>query len=211
MRAWIVVSLLVPAALAAQQDAAPPTPPTRLSRADEIRYAKSAAPADVSKNAKVWVLENGHYVVADQGTSGVACMVGRSTATAFEPQCGDAEADATVLSINRFRVEQRLAGRTQAEINAEVDSGMASGRFRSPKHPALVYMESSAQVLTNAKGTAPSRFVPHVMIYYPFMKNSAMGIVASRSMDIPGVVQEDTPLSALIVVTRDWVNPNQMP
>ena len=73
----------------------------RLSRADEIRYAKSAAPANVSKNAKVWVLENGHYVVAEQGTSGVACMVGRSTATSFEPQCGDAEADATVLSINR--------------------------------------------------------------------------------------------------------------
>jgi hypothetical protein len=46
------------------------------------------------------------------------------------------------------------------------------------------------------------------MVYYPFMKNSAMGIVASKSMDVPGVVQEGTPMSALIVVMRDWVDPS---
>ena len=138
-------------------------------------------------------------------------MVARSTATSFEPQCGDAEADATVLAVYRFRVEQRIAGRTPDQIKAEVDSGMASGRFRSPKRPALVYMESSAQVLTNVDGTAPTRFLPHVMIYYPFLKNSAMGILASTSMDVPGVVEENTPLSALFVVTRGWVNANQTP
>jgi hypothetical protein len=205
----MVASFLVPAAIAAQRDPPPPTPPMNLSRADQIRYAKSAAPAEISKDAKVWVLENGRYVVAEQGTTGIACMVARSVATSFEPQCGDAEADATVLAIYRFRVEQRIAGKTQDEINAEVDSGRASGRFRSPQHPALVYMQSSSQVLSDAKGTARSRFMPHLMMYYPFMKNSSMGIVASRSMDVPSVVQEDTPMSALIVVTRDWVDPNK--
>jgi hypothetical protein len=181
------------------------------SRADEIRYAKSAAPAEISKDAKVWVLENGHYVVAEQGSTGIACVVTRNSPTSFEPQCGDAEADATVLAIYRFRTEQRIAGSTPDEIKAEVDSGMASGRFRSPKRPALVYMNSSSQVLTDAKGTARSRFMPHIMIYYPFMKNSAMGIVASKNMDVPGVVQEDTPMSALIVVVRDWVDPTTTP
>ena len=208
MRALIVAWLFIPVAIAAQQDASPPTAPTNLSRADEIRYAKSAAPADISKHAKVWMLENGHYVVAEQGTSSIACTVLRSTATSFEPQCGDAEADATVLAVYRFRVERRIAGKTPDEINAEVEKGMASGRFRSPQRPALVYMESSSQVLTDAQGKSPSRFVPHIMIYYPFMKNSAMGILASKSMDVPGVVQENTPMSALIVVTRDWVNPD---
>jgi hypothetical protein len=211
MRAWIVASFLVPAAIAAQQDPPPPAPPMHLSRADEIRYAKSAAPAEVSKDAKVWVLENGHYVVAEQGTSGIACVVARSSPTSFEPQCGDAEADATVLAIYRFRVEQRIAGKTQDEIKSEVDSGMAAGRFRSPQRPALVYMESSSQVLTDAKGTARSRFMPHLMIYYPFLKASAMGIVASQSMDVPGIVQEGTPMSAVLVVTRDWVDPDKAP
>ena len=211
MRSWIMLSFLIPAAIAAQQDASPPTAPTNVSRADEIRYAKSAAPADISKDAKVWVLENGHYVVAERGRSNISCMVARSSATSFEPQCGDAEADATVLAIYRFRVEQRIAGKTQEQITAAVEREMASGRFRSPQRPALVYMESSSQVLTNPNGTSPSHFMPHVMIYYPFIKNSSMGIVASKSMDVPGVVQENTPLSALIVVTRDWVNPDQTP
>ncbi len=210
MHAWILALFLVPAAIAAQQDP-PPTAPMNLSRADEIRYAKSAAPAEISKDAKVWVLENGRYVVAEPGTSGIACVVARSSPTSFEPQCGDAEADATVLAIYRFRVEQRIAGKTHDEIKAEVDSGLASGRFRSPQRPALVYMESSSQVLTDAKGTARSRFMPHVMIYYPLMKNSSMGIITSNSMDVPAVVQEGTPMSALIVVTRDWVDPTKAP
>lgn len=208
MRAWTIASFFVPVGLAAQQ----PTAPTNLSRADEIRYAKSAAPAEISKDAKVWVLENGHYVVAEQGgASGMACLVARNAATSFEPQCGDAEADNTILAIYRFRVEQRISGKTQADIKAEVDSGIASGRFRSPQRPALVYMESSSQVLTDPEGKNRSHFMPHVMIYYPFMKNSAMGIVPSPSMDVPGIVMEGSPTSALVVVTRDWVDPNPTP
>jgi hypothetical protein len=206
MRGWIFASFLIPASMAAQQDS-PPTAPTSLSRADEIRYAKSAAPADVSKDAKVWVLEGGHYVVAEQGTSKVVCEVARNTATSFEPQCGDVEADTTILAIFRFRTEERIAGKTPDEIRADVDNGIASGRFHSPQRPALVYMESSSQVLTDATGKGRSHFMPHLMIFYPGMKNSSMGIVGSKSMDVPGVVQEGTPMSGLIIVTRDWVDP----
>jgi hypothetical protein len=70
-------------------------------------------------------------------------------------------------------------------------------------------MVSSSQVLSDPTGKVRSRFMPHLMVYYPFMKNSSMGIVASKSMDVPGVVQEDTPMSALIVVMRDWVDPSK--
>ena len=208
MRAWIIASL-VPGVIAAQQNS-PPSAPANLSRADEIRYARSAAPNEISQGAKVWVLENGHYRVAEQGTGAVACMVIRSTATSFEPQCGDMEADETVLAIERFRVEQRIAGKTPDAIKGAVDECLTSGRFRSPKRPALVYMLSSSQVLINAKGNA-TRFMPHLMIFYPFMKNSTMGIAASESMDIPSVVQEGTPMSALVVVARDWVDPAKTP
>jgi len=206
MRAWLFASLLVPTAVAAQQDS-PPTAPANLSRADEIRYARSAAPADISKDAKVLVLENGRYVVGEQGTSNVVCEVARNTATSFEPQCGDSEADTTILAIFRFRTEERIAGKTPDEIRSDVANGIATGRFRSPQRPALVYMESSSQVLTDAAGNNRSHFMPHLMIFYPGMKNSAMGIVGSKSADVPGVVLEGTPMSGLIVVTRDWVDP----
>lgn len=206
MRAWIAASFLIPAAIAAQQDS-PPTAPMNLSRAEEIRYAKSAAPADISNDAKVWVLENGHYVVAEQGTSNVVCEIARNTATSFEPQCGDVEADTTILAIFRFRTEERIAGKTPDEIKADVDNGITAGRFHSPQRPALVYMESSSQVLTDATGKSRSHFMPHLMIFYPGMKNSSMGIVGSKSPDVPGVALEGTPMSGLIVVTRDWVDP----
>jgi RNA polymerase sigma-70 factor (ECF subfamily) len=35
----------------------------------------------------------------------VACETARNTATSFEPQCGDVEADTTILAIFRFRTE----------------------------------------------------------------------------------------------------------
>ena len=210
MRAWIGLLFLAPAAIAAHQDS-PPTAPTNLSRADEILFAKSAAPAEVSNGAKVWVLDNGHYVVAEQGTSNVVCEVARNTATSFEPQCGDAEADATILAIFRFRTEERIAGKTPDEISASVKNGIASGRFHVPQRPALVYMQSSSQVLTDATGKNPSHFMPHLMIFYPGMTNSAMGIVANKSSDVPAVVLEGTPMSGLVVVTRDWVEPMKHP
>ncbi len=206
MRAWIFACLLVPVTLAAQQD---PTlaAPTNLSRAAEIEYAKNAAPAEISRDAKVWVLENGHYVVAEQGSSGIACMVGRANGTGFQPQCGDAEADATVLPIWRFWTEQQIAGKTRAEIKAAVDDGLAKGRFHAPQRPALVYMQSASQVYTDTAGKHPNHFMPHLMVFYPHMSSKSMSIVASNSMDIPGVVMDDTPLSALVVVVRDWTEP----
>ena len=210
MRAWILASCLAPAALAAQQEPQP-TAPTNLSRADEIRYALSAAPADISKDAKVWVLDDGHYVVGRPGTSGVVCEVARNSPTSFEPQCGDAEADTTILAIFRFRTEERIAGKSSDEIKTDVANGLATGRFHTPVRPALVYMVSSSQVLTDAAGNNPSHFMPHLMIFYPGMKSSAMGIVASRSKDVPGVALDGTPMSGLIIVMRDWVDPGKTP
>ncbi|HEV2291253.1 MAG TPA: hypothetical protein VGR60_05390 [Gemmatimonadales bacterium] len=208
MRPWILAALLVPAAIAAQ-GVPPPVAPAIRSAADEIRYARSAAPAEISRGAKVWVLKNGRYVVAEPGTSGVACQVGRNSPTSFEPQCGDAEADSTILAIFRFRTEERLAGRSTQEIKADVDRGIASGRLHAPRRPALVYMESSSQVLSDPDGKHRSHFMPHLMMFYPGMTNSSMGIVASKSADVPNVTLEGTAISGLIVITREWVDPDK--
>lgn len=206
MRVWLIASFLVPAALAAQQ-ASPPVAPTNISRADEIRFAKSAAPADVSKNATVWVLENGRYVVAVKGTSGMACAVTREHPRSLVPICGDAEADSTVMAVARFETEERLAGRSPAAIKSDVASGLASGRFRLPRRPALTYMTSHAQVITDPNGEHPTRFMPHLMLFYPNMRGSAMGIVDSNSMDVPLLDEDGTPMSRLVIVVRDWTEP----
>lgn len=200
MRVSLSVVILLPL-LAARQ-----TPPV-LSRADEIRIARSAAPPEITQYARIYVLDHGHYVVADPGRSVMSCMVTRTGATSIEPQCGDAEADATVLAVDRFRTEQRLAGQSRAEIDKAISDGLATGRFHSPKRPALVYMMSSMQILTDPSGKSIGKWMPHVMVFYPFMHDKDFGLVGSPDPKIPGTVQAGTALSALVVVTPGFVDP----
>jgi hypothetical protein len=195
MRVWLAVILVVPAVLAAQ------------SRDDEIRLARSAAPPAIAKHAKVYVLDRGHYVVADPGGSTEACMVARPETTVVAPECGDAEADATELAVERFRTEQRLAGRSKAEIDRAVTDGSHSGRFRAPKRPALVFMMSSAQRLTSPDGADIGRWFPHVMVFYPGVTTSDLGVVDSPDANVPSVLDAGSPHAALVVVTRAWVDP----
>jgi hypothetical protein len=196
MRTLFLAVLMVPAVAGAQ------------TRDQEIRLAKSAAPAEISKDAKVWVLENGHYVVADQGRSTEACVVTRSQSQAFEPQCGDAEADATILAVERYRVEERLAGKSTDQIKRDIDDGFKSGRFHAPKRPALIFMQSSAQILAKPDGTIIGKWMPHLMVFYPQMHDSDLGLVASEDMNIPSVLDPGTSHSAMVIVMHDWVDPS---
>jgi hypothetical protein len=198
MRKCLWVALLIPAAVAAQ------------SRDDEIRIARSAAPAAVSKEAKVYVLDHGRYVVAVPGHSGEACMIIRFP-DVFAPECGDAEADTTVLAVERFRAEQRQAGRTTAEVERAITDGRRTGRFRSPKRPALVFMLSSSQQLTDPTGAPIGKWYPHVMIFYPGMRDSDMGVVGSSDVNIPSVLDPGMPSSSLVVVAREFVDPAPTP
>ncbi len=195
MRILLSVALLVPVIAAAQ------------SRNDEIRLARSAAPPAVAKDARIYVLADNHYVVAEPGHSGEACMVIRSVETSLEPECGDAEADTTILAVERFRVEQRLAGRSNADIARAIADGRAAGRFRTPSRPALVFMLSSAQRLPNPDGTVIGKWLPHVMVFYPGMRTADMGLVPSSDGSIPMVLDPATPSSALVIVARDWIDP----
>jgi hypothetical protein len=199
MRLWLVVALMLPVVVSAQ------------SRDEEIRLARSAAPAAISGDAKVWVLDNGHYVVAVPGHSSMACVVIRPTAESVAPECGDAEADATILAAERFRVEQRLAGHSWEECKKLAAAAFASGRLHAPQRPALVYMLSSAQILTDPNGKTVGHWMPHLMVFYPNLHDADFGLVDSPDMDVPSVVEAGTPLSALVVVARNWVDPAPTP
>jgi hypothetical protein len=201
MRIGLFALLLVPALVSA------PVPSPSFSRAEEIRLAKSAAPPAVTRDARVYVLENGRYVIAEAGHSGAACVLIRIPAEALEPECGDAEADATVLAAERFRVEQRVAGLSPAEIDRAVADAMAAGRLRSPTRPAVVYMMSSAQVLYEGDRRI-GKWKPHVMVFYPFLQARDLGLpVDDPDVRIPSVLQAGTPLSSMIVVTPAFVDP----
>ncbi|MFI5250345.1 MAG: hypothetical protein ACHQTF_10245 [Gemmatimonadales bacterium] len=200
MRSWLSLAILIPVCAAAQT-------PSTLSRTDEIRLARSAAPPEITKDARIYVLDHDHFVVADPGHSVMSCMVTRTGPASIEPQCGDAEADATVLAVDRFRTEQRLAGRSGPEIEKAISDGLATGKFHGPKRPALVYMMSSMQALTDPSGKAIGKWMPHVMVFYPFMRDEDLGLVNTPDPHVPGTVNAGTALSALVVVTPGFVDP----
>lgn len=214
MRLSCLPLLAVPIVAASQGSSAPvaPTAPVVLSRAEEVRLARSAAPAAVSANARVYVLRDGRYVVGAEGSSGASCLVSRSQPLSLEPECGDAEAEATVLTVERFRVEQRLAGHSSADVDRAVGDSLASGYFRVPRRPAMVYMMSSAQILYNEQGKFVGRWMPHTMLYYPFLQPGEIGLApGTTDLKAPMIDKPGTPWSNIMTVVRAFVDPAPAP
>ena len=208
MRFVLVISCCTSAALSAQT----PPPAVTLSRSEEIRLALSAAPPAVTQGARVYVLEQERYVVAEPGKTAVACQVSRSQARSLEPECGDQEADQTVLAIERFRAERRLAGQPNADIERAVADSIAAGRFRLPRRPAMVYMMSSAQILYSDEGSFVGRWLPHLMLYIPFLREPDIGVpLGSTDVGGPMVDKPGTALSNITIVTRSFVDPAPAP
>src|SRR5687768_11142467 len=101
-----------------------------LPRHQEVALARSAASPAVSKDATVWVLTDTAYVVAERGTSGVACYVARGWIESIEPHCFDAEGAATIMRMEMRRIELRHLGHSANEVEREIAAGLGSGRDR---------------------------------------------------------------------------------
>jgi hypothetical protein len=176
-----------------------------LPREQEIALARSAAPASVSGKARVMVFTERGYVVGEEGASQVTCVVNRSWKDSVEPHCYDAEAAATAMPIELFRNEQRHAGRSEADIDREINAGIVTGKFRLPARPAMTYMMSAAQVLYNDDGTRVGAWKPHLMLYSPYLNNTSLGLPSQPEMRVGMVSGENTPLSSLIVIMPQFV------
>ncbi len=209
IRSALVVALLcLPAVyLHAQAAAAGRTGPRiMLPRDREIALARSAAPADVSREATVMVLTDRGFELAEQGSNGVTCVVNRSQPESLEPHCFDAEGSTTVLPIELRRTELLREGRTDEEIDRELGQGLLSGKYRLPRRPAMSYMMSSGQVLFNEQGKRVGRWHPHLMIFYPNLTPADLGLGAP-GLSTAVVVDPGLPLSNIMVVLKDFVEP----
>ena len=178
-----------------------------MDRAAEIALARSAAPPAASSAARVLVLTDAGYVVADSGRNGVVCLVDRSWLHSLEPHCYDPEGAATILPIAVFRAGERHRGRTEAEIQRDVAVGLTSGRFRLPRRPSLTYMLSSAQVLYNDEGKLVGAWRPHVMLYYPGLTNADVGLGTAPDLRVGMVSGEGTLLATLMIVVPESIDP----
>ena len=82
-----------------------------------------------------------------------------------------------------------------------------SGKYRLPRRPAMSYMMSSGQVLYDDDGNRVGRWQPHLMIFYPNLTPADLGLGGSPSPEAAVVVDEGLPLSNIMIVVKDFVDP----
>jgi hypothetical protein len=176
-----------------------------LERVHEIALARSAAPKDVSGAADIYVLTDSGYALAVRGSNGNACLVNRSWPESIEPHCFDAEAVATIMQTYLRRGALLQAGKSQDDINRDIEEGLRSGRYRTPARPAMTYMMSAAQILYNDQGQRVGPWQPHLMIYYPNLTSAQLGLGAAPNIDAAIVVDPGKPWSNIMIVVKKAV------
>lgn len=173
----------------------------------EIALARSAAPPAISDSATIYVLGENNWKIAVQGSNGVACHVNRSWVASLEPHCFDAEAAATILPMELRRTALLHQGQSLAEANRDIAEGLASGRFRLPRRPAMSYMMSSAQQLIGDDGQAAGNWRPHVMIFFPYLTAIELGLGTNQDPRAAILVDPGKPTANVTVIVRDFVEP----
>lgn len=178
-----------------------------LERDREIALARSAAPAEVSGAAAVYVLTDTGYARAVAGANGNACLVNRSWPASIEPHCFDSEGRATIMQIELFRMRGVQRGVSPAEIDRDIADGIAHGRFRLPRRPAMSYMMSGAQQLVSDDGRPVGRWQPHLMLYIPYITAADLGLGATPNSAAAMVSNAGTPLANIMVVVKAFIEP----
>src|SRR5579864_5283266 len=158
-----------------------------MPREHQIALAESAAPAEVSSKATIYVLGPKGYQKAREGTNGFSCFIGRQfvkpTETTIAPQCFDAEGSRTLLPVYLHGEELRTNGKSEAEIKADAASGYKEGRYQYPSKPGFLYMMSSENRLSPTSDKSNGIFPPHLMFYAPNMTAKDIGFDSQRPLD----------------------------
>jgi hypothetical protein len=173
-------------------------------RERQIALAESAAPAEVSSKATVYILGlKGHEKVRG-GTNGFSCFVGRHfvkpTETTVEPTCFDAEGSRTLLLVYLHGEELRTSGKSEADIKADIANGYKEGRFKYPSQPGFLYMMSSENRLGPTSDSGTASFPPHLMFYAPNMTTKDMGFDSQPKLSYLGMTNPGAGDNLIVVL-----------
>src|SRR5215471_12161052 len=125
---WVATLIILAATVTSAQKQ--PTSQIRFDsstpRQRQIELAESAAPAEVSRRATIYVLSPHGYEKAREGTNGFSCLVERQYVTTMEPECFDVEGSQTTLLVRLRTEEWRAQGKSEDAIAAEIEEGYKS-------------------------------------------------------------------------------------
>lgn len=176
-------------------------------RAKQIALAMSAAPREISSKATIYILTAHGFEKARTGTNGFSCLVDRKLqghiAVTLEPKCFDAEGTRTLLPVSLRTEQLRAQGKTEAQIAADIAARYASGTFRAPRKPGLIYMMSPYNILPRGPNNADYGSVAgHLMFYAPYMTPKDLGYGSAAGDMLPFLVDPGTPYAMMIVVPK---------
>jgi hypothetical protein len=153
----------------------------------EIALARSAAPASISDEAEVMVLERKGYTTAVKGGNGFVCLVQRPWAAATDfpdfwnpkvraPICFNPPAARTFLPIFLMKTKLVLAGKSKTEMIEATDSAFDKKDLPTLEPDAMCYMMSKQQYLSD-----------HDMSWHPHLMFFVQGDAAkSWGANLPG-------------------------
>jgi hypothetical protein len=188
-----------------------------MPREQQITLAESAAPAEVSSKATVYVLGAKGYEKAREGSNGFSCFVGRHfakpTETTIEPMCFDAEGSRTLLPVYLHGEELRTSGKSEAEIKADMASGYKEGRYKYPSKPGFLYMMSSENRLGPTRDHGTASFPPHLMFYAPNMTTQDIGFDSQSlaKLDYMGMTHPGAGDNLMVVIPMASKPPTPAP
>ncbi len=181
--------------------------PSLMDQEREIELALSAGPSQVSENAAVLVLRRGGFETVREGTNGFTCFVDRFFVEAIEPMCLNLEASQTILPVLVRRNELREQGRTPGEIDEAIELAFQRGDFRLPQGLAFSYMLSAGQDIIADSGRRHGQYVPHLMVYVPYVTPETLGGNPTRRGD-PVVFRAGRRGAAIIIpIMGEFVQP----
>lgn len=164
----------------------------------QIRLAETAAPAEMSSKATIYVLRADGYHLARKGTNTFTCFVDRTRLDTLEPQCMDAEGLATTFRTRIFAEQQRAAGVSEEKIVAAIEDGYRSGKFKAPRRAGIIYMLSDYNYIFDDTSKKVVHVSPHLMFYAPGLREEDVGSGAGA----PVLTHPGEPDNLMIVVPR---------
>jgi hypothetical protein len=171
-------------------------------REQQLELALSAAPAEVSSKATVYILGPKGYEKIREGTNGFSCLVERSfagtTQTSSAPACFDAEGSRTIMLAYLRREELRAEGKSEEEIKDDIAKGFKDGRFKTPG-PGFLFMMSNENYVYDSESKQSGFVPPHLMFYAPYKTAKDLGYESISPTMVPYLTVSGDP-GALIVV-----------
>jgi hypothetical protein len=201
VRALLGIAILAEVSLVAvaQTNNIKPAYDFSLPREEKIKLAESAAPAEVSSKATVYVLDSAGYAKVRDGSNGFTCFVDRQALVNLEPTCFDAEGSATTFLARIFVEEQRAKGKSEDQIKTALDEGYRTGTFQAPRKPGIVYMLSDLGYLLIPAAGKVVHLPPHLMFYAPYATDKDIGSPPG-ARNMPRVLRPGQPDAYIIVM-----------